>query len=88
MENPEDSQSISINVRHTHDGTLLYFHIPDHLKTEFIRGIQQGNVQLASGSSLEVSVLPEFISNPEDSKSFKESGLFLHLNIPVSKIML
>lgn len=59
-------------------GTLLNFHIPNNLREKFIEGLKNGAFECEAGSAnIEISVLPEWITDPE------QRGQLLHNDNPI-----
>jgi len=80
-------KEIEIYIRHSSAGTFLNFHIPSQLKKKFISAIQKGS--LSEGDALmavELSVLPEWITDKEVQEKLSSMNESIHLRIPVTSL--
>jgi hypothetical protein len=80
------TSKLEMYVRATHDGTLLTTYASSEIKGS-LEKLTQGEVY-AGGATLELSVLPEWITDAEERRRFVESGLSLHVRIPLDRVHL
>lgn len=76
-------EEIDVYVRHSSSGTFLNIHVPSSRKDQFAAALKQGHLQ-GGGVAVELSVLPEWITDEEVRDKVSALNEFIHLRIPVT----
>jgi hypothetical protein len=76
---------IEIYVRHSGGRSLLHVHLPAGERESFLSGLAAGEYS-SEGTHLELSVLPEWITDDDERARLVASGSLPHLRIPLSAI--
>jgi hypothetical protein len=81
------TKKLEIYLRHSSRRTLLMFHVPDSEQKNFVESLQRGDFSSTTVEiNLELSVRPEWISDPEAREAVKRSGTDIHIRVPLSAI--
>lgn len=78
------TNKLEIYIRDTHSGTMLNIYAPSAL-TGCLASLAR-NGEYTEGATLELSLLPEWISDESDRRKLIESKMTLHVRIPVASI--
>jgi hypothetical protein len=80
---------IEIYVRKSADRTLLNLHVPAHLKEQFIAALESGSFSDSCiPMALELSPLPDWITDQDLRGAATLAGTGVHLRIPLTAINL
>lgn len=81
------SKAVEIYIRNSGSRTLLNFHIPSDLKEAFISALRDGSFSEAGVDiALEVSMLPQWITDADQRSEAQECDHVVHARIPLSSI--
>lgn len=82
-----DDQTVQVYVRHSSGRALLMFHVPKRIEESFLQGINDGKFSLADTQPyLELSVLPEWVTDADVRAKVQSIGEVIHLRIPLAAI--
>lgn len=82
-----DDQTMEVYVRHNSGRSLLMFHIPTRIRESFLKGINNGEFSSTDCQTyLELSVLPEWITDVDVRELLQSRGEVIHLRIPLAAI--
>jgi|GEM_PF-2091355 len=82
-----EDQTVEVYVRQSSGRSLLMFHIPTCIRDSFFRGIKNGEFSSADCQAyLELSVLPEWITDADVRALLQSKGEAIHLRIPLAAI--
>jgi hypothetical protein len=76
---------LAIYVRYSGGRNLLHVHLPAGERENFLSGLAAGEYS-SEGTHLELSVLPEWITDDEERAGLVAAGSLPHLRIPLSAI--
>lgn len=78
---------IEIYVRHNNNDTMLNFYLPEQLKSELTKAVTGGQFR-AYGQTihLELSILPEWITDHAQRDNLSKLESPVHLKIPITCI--
>jgi hypothetical protein len=78
---------IEIYVRHSSAGTFLNFYVPNQIKEQFITAIRRGGLEGDDASvTVELPVLPEWITDEKVRAKVAKLNEPVHLRIPVTSL--
>ena len=81
------SGEIEIYVRQSGDRNLLTLHIPERLREAFIAALRAGSFGgKSSEMQVELSVLPEWVTDEDQRDLLLEDGFPIHVRIPIAEI--
>ena len=80
------SDGIEIYIRHSGGDALLHAHVPFDIKNQVVESLKLGDLTSdLAPMTLELMVLPEWISDPKERKKYESKGTMLHLRIPIAR---
>lgn len=81
---------IEIYVRNSADRTLLNLYVPARLRAQLLKALKDGGTFSDSGvpMALELSPLPEWITDDDERERAGQVGPGSHLRIPITSINL
>ena len=83
------TDQIEIYVRPRDGKAMLNILVPPHLREQFLRGLQDGAFQSNTASiALELSPLPQWITDPTLREQAESASDQVHLRIPVAAVNL
>ena len=78
---------IEVYVRHSAGKALLMFHAPETLRAAMLAAARSGKLDAKSARiHLELSILPEWISDPAVRDSVSRIDDPIHIRIPISAL--
>ncbi|MDO9170125.1 MAG: hypothetical protein Q7U18_13695 [Methylobacter sp.] len=78
---------IEIYLRHSIGKVMLNLYVPKETKKRFLTGLKNGALELPEDSAnFELSILPEWITDPEQRERIKNIGETIHVCIPIAAI--
>jgi hypothetical protein len=76
-------RQVEIYVRDSDQSAAMHFHYTGTSRDEFLCALQTGKLKLSSFKiDLELSVLPEWVTDPEQRAAVATSGP-IHIRIPI-----
>lgn len=82
-----EDQTLEVYVRHSSGRSILTFHIPTCIRESFLQGINNGEFSSAACQTyLELSVLPEWITDADGRALVQSREEVIHLRIPLAAI--
>lgn len=83
----DESNRIEIYVRPSGDRVMLNFHVPEALKEALIAGIRDGSFSTdAARMNVELSLLPQWITDGDDRKAYEKQFSSVHVRIPIDTV--
>lgn len=81
------NDKIEIYIRNSSAGTFLNLHIPSQMKEQIISAIQKGSLDLNDlAVTVELPVLPEWVSDREVRAKIAKRNERIHLSIPITSL--
>lgn len=78
---------IEIYIRNSSAGTFLNLHVPSQMKEQIVSAIQKGSLDVNDlAMTVELPVLPEWISDREIKAKVAKLNEHTHLSIPITSI--
>lgn len=78
---------IEIYVRQSAGRTLFNLYVPEQMQKKFIEALRMGSFEAESTPThLELSVLPEWVTDQDQRKELSSLGEPLHLRVPITCI--
>ncbi len=81
------AKKLEIYVRNSTERSLLMLHIPARSRNNFLDSLKRGEfAEDDLEMNLELTIRPEWISDPIEREKFVFSGNSIHIRIPLSAI--
>ena len=78
---------IEIYIRNSSSGTFLNLHIPSRMKEQIVSAIQKGSLDVNDlAVTVELPVLPEWVSDQEIRAKVAKLNEHIHLSIPITSL--
>ena len=78
---------LEVYLRPSAKRVLLTFHMPESRKNSFITALERGEVAIDDlKMNFELSILPEWITDPVERVKYERSGCLAHIRVPLSAI--
>jgi hypothetical protein len=80
-------KQLEVYLRPSAKRALLMFHMPESTKNAFFTALERGEVAIDDlKMNFELSILPEWITDPVERVRYERSGCLAHIRVPLSAI--
>lgn len=80
-------KKIELYIRHSIGKAMLNLYIPKEMKEKFLTGVKNNTLELPEDSAhFELSILPEWIPDPEQREAIEKLDQVIHIRIPIAAI--